>query len=62
MEELKELLNEVDANLEAGTISKEEASELIKDLQSAIDICEDSENVVFKGQALKTLSLLSKLV
>ena len=61
MEELKDLLNEVEANLEAGTVSKEEAAELMKDLQSAIDIYEDSEDVVFKGQALKTLALLSKL-
>jgi len=61
MEELKDLLNEVEANLEAGTVSKQEAAELMKDLQSAIDIYEDSEDVVFKGQALKTLALLSKL-
>jgi len=61
MEQLKDLLSEVEANLEAGTVSKEEAAELMKDLQSAIDIYKDSEDLVFRGQALKTLALLSKL-
>ena len=59
---MEDVLKNIEASLIDGRISKEEAKELLEDIQRTLEIEEDCEDIALKGQLLTTVSTLLKLV
>lgn len=59
---MESVLEEIKQGLEDGTMTKEEAEILLEDIQRALEIEDDSLDMVMKGQMLTTVSTILKLL
>lgn len=59
---METILNDIKEGLENGSMTSEEAQELLPDIQRALEIEEDSLDMVMKGQMLTTLDAILKLL
>ena len=59
---METVLNDIKEGLENGSMTSEEAQELLPDIQRALEIEEDSLDMVMKGQMLTTLDAILKLL
>ena len=59
---MEKLLDEIKAGLENGTMTSEEANELLVDIQAALEIEDDALDMEMKGYMLTTISAISKLL
>jgi hypothetical protein len=59
---MEKLLDEIKAGLENGTMTSEEANELLVDIQAALEIEDDALDMEMKGYMLTTIAAISKLL
>ena len=59
---METVLNDIKEGLENGSMTSEEAQELLPDIQRALEIEEDSLDMVMKGKMLTTLDAILKLL
>lgn len=59
---MEKLLDEIKLGLENGTMTREEANELLADIQTALDIEDDALDIEMKGYMLTTIAAITKLL
>lgn len=59
---MEDLLEQIKTGLETGELTKEEASELVRGIQAAMEIETESMDMEAKGRILTTISVISKLL
>ncbi len=59
---MEKLLDEIKAGLENGTMTSEEANELLVDIQAAIEIEDDALDMEMKGYMLTTIAAITQLL
>lgn len=59
---MEEMLKEVEAGLQSGSLSKEEAKMILEDIQRTLEVEDATQDMILKAQMLKTVSTLLNLV